>query len=230
MAFKRDEGFQGDSLYRQTMSGEIAAVILIASGPGSLAISDAEKTKILSECQTGFKFWTEQAARSGVSLTFVLFDGKATITASNCETYASCHDVFADPTLQAFGYASVEEVAQDCKNSARSDGAFVGFFSKYRQSHFAYAYLGGGPLYMQDSNDGWGSDQIDRVFAHEMGHVFNAPDEYTSCKCTELYGKGSCTAKNSNCKTFTSSQGAGIMDQNDLGHLYENTKKHVGWC
>ncbi len=30
-----------------------AVAILIASGPGSLAISDSEKQTIISECQTG---------------------------------------------------------------------------------------------------------------------------------------------------------------------------------
>ncbi len=53
MAFERedsDENFHGDSPYSLTMTGKIAVVILIASGPGSLAISDKEKNKILSEC------------------------------------------------------------------------------------------------------------------------------------------------------------------------------------
>ena len=57
------------------------------------------------------------------------------------------------------------------KDWSGGDGAYIGFFSKYNQKHFAYAYFGGGPLYMQYSNDGWGPDQIDRVFAHETGHV-----------------------------------------------------------
>ena len=240
MAFKRedsaDEGFQGDALYRRTMTGKIAAVILIASGPGSLAISNSEKQKILSECQAGLKFWANQAQKNGVRLSFVVYYGMAKISASNpssCSSYAACHNVFANPTLQACGYptgqAGRNQVAQYVKNHVSADGAFIGFFSKYRQRHFAYAYFGGGPLYMQYSNDGWGSDQIDRVFAHEVGYVFNAPDEYTKCKCTQLYGKGSCKAKNANCNTCTSSQANCIMDSNDL-NLCESSRKHVGWC
>ena len=242
MAFKRedsDEGFQGNSPYRQTMTGKIVAVILIASGPGSLAICNSEKQKIISECLAGLKFWANQAQKNGVRLSFVMYYGMAIISASNptyCSSYnyVSCHDVFANPTLQACGYPTGktgrDKLAQTFKNAVSADGAFIGFFSKYKQSHFAYAYFGGGPLYMQYSNDGWGSDQIDRVFAHEVGHVFNAPDEYTKCNCYQYYGKGSCTAKNSNCKTCTSSQGGCIMDGNDLKHLCEYTKKHVGWC
>ena len=61
-----------------------------------------------------------------------------------------------------------------------------------------------GPMYMQYSNDGWGPDQLDRVFAHETGHVFNAPDEYTTgkCNCYTNYGKGMCSAKNQNCVNY----------------------------
>ncbi len=152
------------------MIGKIAAVILIASGPGSLAISDKETTKILSECQAGLKFWSNQAAMKKVRLSFVMYYGKATISASNptsCSSYASCHDNFANPTLKAFGFPTGktgrDKLAQAIKNHARADGVFLAFFSKYRQSHFAYAYFGGGPTYMQYSNDGWGTDQIDRV-------------------------------------------------------------------
>ena len=82
---------------------------------------------------------------------------------------------------------------------------------------------------MQYSNDGWGTDRIDSVFAHETGHVFNAPDEYNYCRCTPLYGRGSCTATNVNCKTCTSSQASCIM-RGSAWNLCENTKKHVGWC
>ena len=240
MAFKReysDESFQGDSPYRQTMTGKIAYAILAASGPGNLAISDSEFQKIKSECITGLKFWSEQAQKNGVSLLFAMYWGKATITTPNpsyCSNAPSCHDKFVNPTLQALkfstGQVGKDQVAQYVKNDAKADGAFLAFFSKYKQIHFAYAYFGGGPLYMQYSNDGWGSDQIDRVFAHEVGHVFNAPDEYTNCQCYTNYGKGSCTARNSNCNTCTSSQGGCIMDSNDLGNLCQSSKKHVGWC
>ncbi len=240
MAFKRedsDERFQGESPYSQTMTGKIAVVITVVSGPGTLAISDSEKQTIKSECITGLKFWLNQAQNNGVSLSFAMYGGKATITAPNpsyCSSAPSCHNVFADAALKAFGYstgqAGKDKVAQDFKNKAGANGAFLGFFSKYKQTHFAYAYFGGGPLYMQYSNDGWGPNQIDRVFAHEIGHVFNAPDEYTKCYCSNNYGKGSCTAKNSNCVGCTSYQGSCIMDKNDLGNLCQSSKKHVGWC
>ena len=54
------------------------------------------------------------------------------------------------------------------------------------------------------SNGPWGIDHIDRVFAHETGHVFNALrlDEYNYNRCNCLYkdyGKGTCHTGNYNC-------------------------------
>ena len=228
--------YNTNSPYSQTMTGKIVVFVVVASGPGSLRISDSEFTKIKSEVLAALDFWEKQAPASA-GLSFVMYSGLADITASDstyCYNAAVCHNVFADPALKYFGYgpgqAGKDKLAQDYKDRAGADGAYIAFFSKYRQSHFAYAYFGGGPIYMRYSNDGWGSDQLDRVFAHETGHVFNAPDEYTKCLCYRNYGRGTCTAKNSNCKDCTYSQSDCIMDTNDLSKLCANTRKHVGWC
>ena len=240
MAFERedsDEHFRGDSPYSQTMIGKIVAVILIASGPGSLAINDSETKKIISECQAGLKFWADEALKS-FKLLFVVEYKKETINATNptsCDSHASCYSVVANAFLKASGYSTgkvgEDQLAQSVKNNANADGAFLAFFSKYKQITYAITYIGGGPISMQYSNGNWGVDQIDRVFAHETGHVFNAQDEYKNdCDCQERYGRGrSCTATNANCNNCASSQVSCIMDHNDF-KLCESTKRHVGWC
>jgi hypothetical protein len=43
---------------------------------------------------------------------------------------------------------------------------------------YAYAYLNGPYLVVTYDNDGWGIDRMDRVVAHETGHIFGATDEY----------------------------------------------------
>ncbi len=243
MAFERedsDEHFRGDSPYRQTMNGKIVAVILIASGPGSLAISDSETKKIISECQAGLKFWADEALKAWIHLLFVLEYKKETISATNptsCDSYASCYSVVANAFLKASGYSTgkvgEDQLAQSVKNNANADGAFLAFFSKYKQYNYAYTYIGGGPISMQYSNGDWGTDLIDRVFAHEIGHVFNAQDEagLTPCECTVQYGNGRCTAKNANCRNCTSSQTRCIMHDTQMDYnICESTKKHVGWC
>ena len=240
-AFPREFPFpdEANSPYRKTLTGNIAFAAIIVSGPGRLTISDFEKEKIISEVIAGLQFWTD-AAPAMANLKFSIYNGLAKISAADstyCLSASACHDVFVDPALQALsfqgGQAGKDAVAQYIKDGSGADGAYIGFFSKYKQTHFAYAYFEGGPLYMQYSNDGWGPDQIDRVFAHETGHVFNAPDEYTNCQCGRDYGKGTCTAKNSNCVDSTvectGSQSNCIMDSNDF-NLCSYTKKHLGWC
>ena len=37
---------------------------------------------------------------------------------------------------------------------------------------------------MHYDNDGWGPDNIDRVFTHETGHIFGCPDEYAASNCS----------------------------------------------
>ncbi len=91
----------------------------------------------------------------------MLYWGKAIITASNpsyCSSAPSCHDKFVNRTLQGLKFSTGQAGKPSStiyKNDAKADGAFLTFFSKYKQIHFAYAYFGGGPLYMQYSNDGW---------------------------------------------------------------------------
>ena len=239
VALPRESPFpdEANSPYRTTLTGKIAFAAIIVSGPGNLAISDSEKNKVLSEVQAGLDFWAN-AAPASTNLQFSLYYAHVGISAADstyCSSFAACHDAFANPALQAIGFstgqAGRDAVAQYIKDHSGSDGAYIGFFSKYRQSHFAYAYFGGGPLYMQYSNDGWGSDQLDRVFAHETGHVFNAPDEYTAgqCSCYTNYGRGMCSARNQNCVDCTSSQSSCIMDTNQFT-LCSYTKKHLGWC
>ncbi len=160
------------------MDGRIVAVILIASGPGSLAISDSETKKIISKCQAGLKFWADQALQAWIPLSFVLEYKKETISATDptsCPSRAFCYSVVVNAFLTASGYSTgrvgEDQLAQSFKNTAYADGAFLAFFSKYKQYNYAYAYYGGGPISMQYSNGDWGTDLIDRVFAHEIGHV-----------------------------------------------------------
>ncbi len=70
---------------------------------------------------------------------------------------------------------------------SEADWAFVIFMvdsSNYTEGNgcftdgaFAYAYLGGPFIVMTYTNNGYGSDDLDRTAAHEIGHIFYATDE-----------------------------------------------------
>ncbi len=223
------------SPYASTMTGKIVIVVLMSSGPGSLEITSSEETTILSEVTTALDWWSTTAPASA-ELSFVILKGLASISASDstyCSSCPACHKQFRDQTLRYFDYSTgeigLDELAQASKDYTGAEGAVIAFFTHYRLCHFGYAYFGGGPIYMDYNNGNWGTDQIDRVFAHELGHTFNAPDEYTQCDCYKQYGQGSCTARNDNCLACSYSQTDCIMNTNSFA-ICSYSRKHVGWC
>ncbi len=234
-AYPQLSPYSANSHITPTLRGKIAVGQFTVSGPGSLAISAAEESKISGEVLRGLKFWTDNAP-ADADLSFKVYGSLTTINAADAPAGCNpCHDTYVVPALKARGFASNEDLAKALKrDTPNAVGAFLAYFTKYRQHHFAYAY-NGGPTYMQYSNGAWGSDNIDRVFAHETGHVFNAPDEYTSCNCNQDYGGGTCTAKNANCEetgstSCTTAQETCVMDSTDIEHICEYSIKHVGWC
>ena len=106
------------------------------------------------------------------------------------------------------------------RRSARELGthwAYVAFFTKYPLAHFAYALKP--KLVMQYDNDGWGPDNIDRVFTHETGHIFGCPDEYASSNCSMPTKFGCCREPNGNCQTCATSSGRLPDERQHLGHV-----------
>ena len=218
----------------KTMTGKIAVALAIVSGPGHLEITQSEKDLIVSEVTSGLKFWTDEAGRDFYKLSFNLFTMHHTVSAPETGSHNSYADAFLNFNGYSSGLTGADEMADYFKLVGGADDAFVAFFTKYSQHHFAFAYLGGGPTYMQYSNDGWGPNQIDKVFAHETGHVFYAPDEYTNCNCDTWIGHGICQSRNYNCVTCsrpTSSEPRVpcIMDSNTFS-VCRFTRSHIGWC
>lgn len=48
----------------------------------------------------------------------------------------------------------------------------------FTNGSFAYAYFGGPYTVLTQGNDGWTNPNFNMVLSHEMGHIFNALDEY----------------------------------------------------
>jgi hypothetical protein len=103
---------------------------------------------------------------------------------------------------------------------------YTSFFTKYPVNHFAYASKP--RLVMQYANDGWGPDNIDRVFTHETGHIFGCPDEYGSsgCNCTSRFGY--LQEVNGNCESCASPFVPCLMASNTSA-LCKYTLAHLGW-
>ena len=141
--------------------------------------------------------------------------------------------LWRNPAMAAMGFpaswAGVTQYVEQLRANFNTRWTYCAFFTKYPVTWFAYASLGGPRLVMQYSNDGWGPDNIDRVFAHETGHIFMCPDEYASsgCDCGGTWGRFG--KPNSNCQNCAPGGGIScIMKGNDWS-MCTVTPSHLGW-
>lgn len=82
---------------------------------------------------------------------------------------------------------------------------------------FAYAYINGPYMVLTYDNDNWGIDRMDRVVAHEAGHIFGATDEYDE------------NPQNGGYLYELDDDGSGcIMDKSEWC-ISSGTKRQIGW-
>jgi hypothetical protein len=212
--------------------GSVAVGLVIVEGPTpDLKFSEAERTKVVAEVQEGLGWLAAREPRASVSFSYDV----RTIALTNPPDpsksgYELMEAHWRDPALASMGYsANIMGATQHAERIRRDLGtrwAYVCFFTKYPVHHFAYALKP--KIVMQYGNDGWGPDNIDRVFTHETGHIFGCPDEYASSSC-------SCTAKfgwwrepNGNCQTCAGTPVECLMAANTWA-MCRHTPIHLGW-
>lgn len=142
-----------------------------------------------------------------------------------------------DPALTSLGFSTggdgIEEITEFFQNAVNAQFGFVAFFTKLPTVWFAYA--GGLRIVMRktvtdtsQSFEDWTS--IDRIFAHETGHIFAAPDEYSSsnCGCEGEHGRFFKT-HNGNCSNCAIDPTSCLMKNNTLNQICEYTRLAFGW-
>jgi len=119
---------------------------------------------------------------------------------------ADREELWRNPAMTKLGFSAnfdgVKDFAAEQRTTHKTQWAVVGFFTRYPLKHFGYAARP--RIVMGVDNGSWGMDNIDRVFAHETGHIFGAPDEYASsgCNCGGMHGYFRLPNKNcANCST-----------------------------
>ncbi len=216
----------------ERMTGSISVGLIIVAGTSNgLGFSNEENRLVVKEVMEGCQFLASMGEECNVSFVYVVH--MLTIDASpnnNCNSYESCESVFRDPSLTKLGYptgySGCVDFVTDLKTNNKTDWAYMAFFTKYPMRHFAYA--GGVRLCMQYSNDGWGSDQINQVFAHETCHIFGAADEYASSNCTCAVS-GIDNVPNYNCENCSVGEKVPcLMNANTLS-LCHWSKGQLGW-
>ena len=97
-------------------------------------------------------------------------------------SWGATEALWRDPLQTQLGFPTggdgITQLNQFFQNAAGSQFGYVAFFTKMPTAWFAYA--GSKVVMRQTSGNFMPGAWVDRVFAHETGHIFGAPDEYTS--------------------------------------------------
>ena len=179
-------------------------------------------------------FWSGSYVRIDPSGSWAVESGyPKPIGLSTGETEA----LWRDKALTQLGYSTgstgIEELCDALQSASNSQFGYVTFFTKFPNMWFAYA--GGIRVVMQHEAPydftGWSS--IDNVIAHETGHMFGAPDEYFSsrCSCDAEFGRFIKTP-NGNCAYEDCAEASVICLMRGNGgptDLCPFTPYHIGW-
>jgi hypothetical protein len=152
------------------LEGTVAVGIVIVQGPTpALRFTDAELVKVVAEVQNGLGFYASANPLAGLSFSYDIQN--VTLATQPDPNAADLEALWRNAAMGMLGFganwAGVTAYVEDLRTRFGTRWTFCGFFTKYPLQHFAYASIGGPRLVMDFNNDGWGPDNIDRVFAHD---------------------------------------------------------------
>ncbi len=214
-----EPGFYETSEY---FIGSIAVRVIVPESDGTLDAStedwtSAETTSVLNAILDGINWWAGLDARANIS-GWVIGPTLVTTQYEPITRPYTDQGLWISEIMDKLGYSSgsyftqVRSYVNDLRSSYGTDWAWVIFVvdsssdldGRFADGRFAYAYLGGPFMVMTYDNNNWGIGRMDRVTAHEMGHIFYATDEYDGeprfsgyLDSLEIEGSG-CIMDNSN--------------------------------
>lgn len=213
------------------LEGSVAVGLIIVEGPGNdLRFDGAERVKTVAEVQNGLSYFASTQPSAGLSFTYDIRVVQVDVPPE--PDVPDRESLWREPALRQLGYdgsrASVGTYVEDLRQKFGTRWAFCAFITKYPLFWFAYASALGGPYLVMDyANDGWGVENIDRVFAHETGHVFCAPDEYGACGGGGAYGRWG--KPNDNCEATAPDGGVPCLMKGNSFSMCVYTPAHLGW-
>lgn len=217
------------SLY---LIGAVAVGLILVEGPTpDLQFTEDERTRVVAECQEGLGWLAQRDPRANVSFAYDVRVVRVTAAPDpSLSGYEALEARWRDPAMASLGYSpnflGVVSYVSAIRRDLGTRWAYAAFFTKYPLHHFAYALRP--RLVMHYGNDGWGVDNIDRVFTHESGHVFGCPDEYSSSNCTCDARFGYLREPNANCQRCAPAFTDCLMGANTWA-MCEHTLVHLGW-
>lgn len=213
------------------LAGSVAVGIVIVNGPtAATRFAESERIKVVAEVQAGLSWLGTQEPSAGVSWNYEIHN--VSITTATTAAAADDESRWRNPAMGQLGHSQNWQGVLDYVNALRTRlhtrWAFCVFFVKgYPLWHFAYASA---PRIVMDyANDGWGPDNIDRVLAHETGHIFSCPDEYAAAGCVCTSTHGIYDEPNANCATCAPGGGIQCLMKNNDWAMCSHTRRHLGW-
>ncbi len=214
------------------LEGSVAVGIVIVEGPtADLQFSAAERTKVVAEVQNGLSWLASMNPAAGISFTYDIQVVRVAVPPDPSEP--DLEALWRDPAMGMLGFPAnwggVVQYVENNRTNFHTRWTYCGFFTKYPLGHFAYASIGGPRLVMDYANDGWGPDNIDRVFTHESGHIFGCPDEYAAsgCNCGGTWGRYG--KPNTNCENCAPGGGIACLMKANTFAMCNVTPAHLGW-
>ncbi|GIK38471.1 MAG: hypothetical protein BroJett011_23040 [Chloroflexota bacterium] len=199
--------------YYQTseyMAGSVAVGIVLIESNGAVDPSTEnwtsdEKQLVFNEIMTALNWWATLEPKA--QLSFVYDDHFSTPLPTRVEPITrpfTDQQYWISDAMKALGYnstsyfTSVRNYDNALRTLYQTDWAFTIFVvdssadadNHFKDGYFAYAYLGGPFLVLTYGNNGYGPSNMDAVAAHEVGHIFQALDQYGGATqaCTRRSG------------------------------------------
>lgn len=145
--------------------------------------------------------WSRTATLHGRNVTAIMdwYEPSGGIPVQGYEpvTHASTQDqLWIGAVMQNLGRTEPSTLLRmdgfnhDRRMQLGADQAFCGFIAynptaqgapnQFTDGKVGYAYLGGPYLQILYKANGWSTEQLNRVYGHELAHIFHAFDEYTA--------------------------------------------------
>jgi hypothetical protein len=213
--------------------GRIAVgVVYVDSTVSQFQITDQEKLKVTSETIEGLNMLSGFEPRANIQWFYDFKRPRISLPASQFTSanQDSWEDLWRDAAMQAMGYNGslngMNAYINDIKAKNNAAWAYAVFVTKYPGFWFAYQW--GNHVVMDFTVDNWGIDNFSRVVAHETGHVFGCPDEYSSSQCTCTALAGRYQIANGNCELCAAPFVPCLMAHNTEA-VCDYTRGHLGW-
>ncbi|HEX2616550.1 MAG TPA: PKD domain-containing protein [Flavobacteriales bacterium] len=247
----------------EQMTGTVVASTFLVESDGSTDANTYSWTttaiqQVEQQVIDAWSIWSYTASLNGATVTAVMewYEPSSGIPVQGYEpvTRPSSQDnLWIGAIMQHLGrtennvFSQVDGFNHDRRqalDAARAVTAFIAYNppdqgapSQFSDGKIGYAYLGGPYMQLLYKANGWSTSQVNRVYGHELGHLFHAFDEYTSSgsfNCTRSFnGRQNLNFQGSSC----GGSAACVMVDNSFSgsgatrrwNLCAHTPFHLGW-